>query len=49
MGQRRRLTGNQAEAKTDERYKLCQEVEAYIKAHEARGRADRVYFNAPPD
>jgi len=25
---------------------LRQEVEAYIKAHDARGR---VYFNAPPD
>jgi Shikimate kinase len=29
--------------------KLRQEVEAYIKAHDARGRADKVYFNAPPD
>ena len=28
---------------------LRQEVEAYIKAHDARGRADKVYFNAPPD
>jgi hypothetical protein len=28
---------------------LCQEVEAYIKAHDARGRADKVYVNAPPN
>jgi hypothetical protein len=28
---------------------LRQEVEAYIKAHDARCRADRVYINAPPD
>jgi hypothetical protein len=28
---------------------LRQEVEAYIKAHDARGGADLVYFNAPPD
>jgi Shikimate kinase len=28
---------------------LRQEVEAYIKAHDARGRADKVYFNAPPE
>jgi hypothetical protein len=28
---------------------LRQEVEAYIKAHDARGRADKVYVNAPPD
>jgi hypothetical protein len=26
-----------------------QEVEAYIKGHDARARADRVYLNAPPD
>jgi hypothetical protein len=29
--------------------KLRQEVEAYIKAHDARARADRVYLNAPLD
>lgn len=29
--------------------KLRQEVEAYIKAHHARGQADKVYVNAPPD
>jgi adenylate kinase family enzyme len=28
---------------------LRQEVEAYIKAHDARGRADKVYINAPSD
>lgn len=27
--------------------KLRQEVEAYIKAHHARGQADKVYVNAP--
>jgi hypothetical protein len=29
--------------------KLRQEVEAYIKAHNARGGADLVYLNAPPE
>lgn len=29
--------------------KLRQEVEAYIKVHGARDRADKVYVNAPPD
>jgi hypothetical protein len=29
--------------------KLRQEVEAYIKAHDARGGADLVYLNAPPE
>ena len=28
---------------------LRQEVEVYIKAYDARGRADKVYINAPPD
>jgi hypothetical protein len=28
---------------------LRQEVEAYIQAHDARGRADKVYITAPPD
>src|SRR5262249_29979901 len=28
---------------------LRQEVEAYIKTHDVRGRVDKVYVNAPPD
>jgi hypothetical protein len=28
---------------------LRQEIEAYVEAHDARGRADKVYINAPPD
>jgi hypothetical protein len=28
---------------------LRQEVEVYIKAYDARGRADKVCINAPPD